>query len=164
MFKFIYNLLRKKRYKHIKKFLIGNTILEIGSTDSYLKEVVKNKKILCTDIIPRKDVIKQDVENLKFENNSFDCALCLEVLEHTKNPVKALNELKRVAKRRVVISIPYEPWFTFWRFMIWEKEHLWAIRPKLLKIYLGKPSHEETFLLKRYYIGVWDLRWRSTLK
>lgn len=156
MFKFIYRLLRKKRYKHIKKFLVGKTILEIGSTDNYLKKVVKKKEILCADIIKKKGIIKQDAENLKFKDKSFDSVLCSQVLEHTKNPVGAINELKRVTKKRLIISIPYEPWFTFWRFMSWEKEHLWTIRPKTLKIYLGKPSYEELYFLKRYYLGIWD--------
>lgn len=156
MLKFIYNRLRKKRYKYIKKFLNGKTVLEIGSFDDYLKKAVKNKKILCTDIIPKKNVIKQDVENLTFKDKSFDNVLCLEVLEHTKNPVKAIKELERVTKKRLIISVPYEPWFTFWRFMIWEKEHLWALSPKIFKTYLGKATHENRIVLRRFYIGVWD--------
>lgn len=156
MLKFIYNRLRKERYRHIKKFLNGKTILEIGSSDDCLKKIVKNKKVVCTDITPRKGVTKQDAENLTFKDKSFDNVLCMEVLEHTKNPIKAINELKRVTKKRLIISVPYEPWFTFWRFMYWEKEHLWAIRPKILKKYLGIPSYEEKFFLRRYYMGLWD--------
>lgn len=156
MFRLIYKRLRKKRYSHIKRFIINGSILEVGSSDDYLKRIYKNKKILCTDIVAKKGIVQQDVENLRFRDKSFDNVLCMEVLEHTKNPIKAIIELKRVTKKRLIISVPYEPWFTFWRFMLWEKEHLWVIRPELLKKYLGRPSHEETFLLKRYYIGIWD--------
>jgi SAM-dependent methyltransferase len=155
MFKFIYKLLRKKRYTHIKKFLKGENILEIGSTDNYLKKIIRNKKILCTDVKKRKGVSEQNVEHLKLKDKSFDTVLCMEVLEHTENPLKAIMELKRVTKKRLIITVPNEPWFTFWRFMNWEKEHLWAIRPGVFRKYLGKPEHEEVFFLGRYYLGVW---------
>ena len=51
------------------------------------------------------------VEALPFAAQSFDVALCLEVLEHLRDPAPAFRELARVARRAVVISVPHEPWF-----------------------------------------------------
>jgi len=55
------------------------------------------------------DVRLADVEQpLPFEDGSFDCAFCLELLEHLVTPVALLEELRRVlgAGGRAVVSVP----------------------------------------------------------
>lgn len=49
-------------------------------------------------------------EALDFPDNSFDAALCTEVLEHLPEEVmsNALSELRRVARRYVLITVPYQ--------------------------------------------------------
>ena len=37
--------------------------------------------------------------------------LCNEVLEHLPRPAAALQELFRVTRRYVLLSVPWEPWF-----------------------------------------------------
>lgn len=56
----------------------------------------------------------QDVENLAYRDDSFDLIACCEVLEHVSRPQKALREINRVAKDRVVFSVPREP---LWRIL-----------------------------------------------
>jgi SAM-dependent methyltransferase len=51
------------------------------------------------------------VTRLPFPDGSFDAAVCLEVLEHLADPSAAVAELGRVARRAMVFSVPYEPWF-----------------------------------------------------
>ena len=51
------------------------------------------------------------VYELPFEDHSFDLVLCLEVLEHLQRPAQALQELGRVSRSDVVLSVPYEPYF-----------------------------------------------------
>jgi SAM-dependent methyltransferase len=51
------------------------------------------------------------VLELPFARASFDAVVCLEVLEHLEDPKAAVEELLRVARRAVVLSVPYEPWF-----------------------------------------------------
>lgn len=60
---------------------------------------------------PAVDVQKGSVTHLPFDNDSFDVALCLEVLEHLPEPELAIDELVRVSAGDVVISTPHEPWF-----------------------------------------------------
>jgi len=53
-------------------------------------------------------------ESLPFNDNQFDRIQCMEVLEHVKNPGKALEEMARVAKPSayLVLSVPHPPeWF-----------------------------------------------------
>lgn len=51
-----------------------------------------------------------DIDNLPFEDGKFDCATCLEVIEHIPVTVypKALSELSRISKKYLVISVPYD--------------------------------------------------------
>lgn len=52
-----------------------------------------------------------DITNLKYEDNSFDTAMAIEVLEHIAKPEKALKELLRVSKNNIILSVPNEPFF-----------------------------------------------------
>jgi 2-polyprenyl-3-methyl-5-hydroxy-6-metoxy-1,4-benzoquinol methylase len=49
---------------------------------------------------------KVDGQTLPFDSLSFDDALCIEVLEHVPDPDSFLRELRRVIRRRLVISVP----------------------------------------------------------
>jgi SAM-dependent methyltransferase len=51
--------------------------------------------------------IRGDAMQLPFLNDSFDYLLCFETLEHLENPVGALQELYRVCRKGVFISVPY---------------------------------------------------------
>ena len=46
----------------------------------------------------RKVDVVGDAHSLPFKNDSFDVVLATEVLEHLKEPQRALNEMKRVLK------------------------------------------------------------------
>ncbi|MDP7115612.1 MAG: class I SAM-dependent methyltransferase [Candidatus Woesearchaeota archaeon] len=158
----LYNLIRNYRWNWVKKTINKNSksILDIGCYDLFFSNNLKKMgyEVTSVDLEPRKkEIQKQSIENLTYKDNSFDITLCLEVLEHTKDPVKAISELKRVAKNQLIISVPYEPFFTLFRFLTWEKTHLWAITPKALKANLGEPSFEKKLFFKRYYYAVWDL-------
>lgn len=50
-----------------------------------------------------------DVADIPLQDNSFDCVTCLEVVEHLPIGVyeKAFSELARIAKKYIIISVPY---------------------------------------------------------
>lgn len=50
------------------------------------------------------------IDNLPFENKSFDAVSCLQVIEHIPNASykKSLEELARVAREFIVIGVPFE--------------------------------------------------------
>jgi len=49
-----------------------------------------------------------DKKNLRlpFEDNSFDVVICTDVLEHLKNPKDVLDEMYRVSKEMVLVTVP----------------------------------------------------------
>jgi ubiquinone/menaquinone biosynthesis C-methylase UbiE len=49
--------------------------------------------------------------NLPFEDHSFDLVLATEVLEHLDQPRAALEEMLRVARRALLVTVPHEPWW-----------------------------------------------------
>jgi len=74
-----------------------------------------------------------NIDNLKYENGTFDLSYCRLVLMHVKNPVKTILELKRVTKKRgtiaasdnddgVLISFPNTPKLL----LLWSKFNAWA--------------------------------------
>jgi ubiquinone/menaquinone biosynthesis C-methylase UbiE len=52
-----------------------------------------------------------DAENLPFNDDQFDLLVCVEVLEHLRNPEAGLRELARVSSRHLLLSVPREPIF-----------------------------------------------------
>ncbi|MDR3574626.1 MAG: methyltransferase domain-containing protein [Anaerolineaceae bacterium] len=53
--------------------------------------------------------INLEKEDIPFDNDSFDCVLYLDVLEHVVNIHHAFDDLCRVSKNYVIISLP-NPW------------------------------------------------------
>lgn len=56
--------------------------------------------------------IQGSIYHLPFEDKSFDTVTCSEVLEHLDNPDQAMDELARVSRRWLLVSVPREP---IWR-------------------------------------------------
>ena len=60
-----------------------------------------------------------DIHNMPFENNVFDVVLCNHVLEHVKDDILALKEIRRVLKKdgkmilttpNILMSLSRNPW------------------------------------------------------
>ena len=74
-------------------------------------DILEECVAFTSDRLPFVDVRRASVYELPFEDASFDLVLSLEVLEHLGSPATALRELGRVARRDLVLSVPYEPYF-----------------------------------------------------
>lgn len=53
-----------------------------------------------------------DASHLPFRAASFDMVTCLEVLEHLRDPRSAVEELERVSRRYLLLSVPNQPFFS----------------------------------------------------
>jgi len=91
--------------------LNGKTLLDVGcGSGSYLKifaETLGAKNLAGLDIfkakIPGIKTFKGTGEKLSFNSNSFDVVFEKDTLHHIGNKKKALAEMKRVARRQVIL-------------------------------------------------------------
>lgn len=54
----------------------------------------------------------QDIESLTYAEGAFDVVIVHSGLHHCHNPIRALGELCRVARKQVIAFEPYETWYT----------------------------------------------------
>lgn len=100
---------RAERAKYIADvytdFLTGD-VLDVGCSGSALKGAVKGKYV-GVDIAGTPDIVVDlEKSSLPFADNSFDCVVCSDVLEHLNNLHDVFDELARVSRRYVIISLP----------------------------------------------------------
>ena len=61
---------------------------------------------------PRAALARTDVLHLPLRDGAADVTLCLEVLEHLRDPWTAVAELRRVTRGSIIVSVPSQPWFS----------------------------------------------------
>ena len=54
------------------------------------------------------NLIVADAHHLPFQQHSFDTVILGDVLEHVLKPHQVLAEARRVVRRRVIITVPYD--------------------------------------------------------
>jgi len=144
----------------LEKLPLGK-ILDIGCMDDFLEKRLSRKfDYLGIDEEPfceNNKIIRKSVKDLK-KGEKYDIVIATEVLEHLDDPVDAIRTLKSLTKRYILISVPYEPFFSIFRMFLPAKEHLWTIFPQTLKKHLGKPVCERLACFNRTYIALWDLK------
>ncbi len=103
---------RKERNEYVidlinNHFSETKTILNIGGGQ---KRYFKDTKYVVTEIDKDGDndftIDLDKIKRLSFEDNTFDIALALDVLEHLENFHLILDEIIRVSKKNVIISLP----------------------------------------------------------
>lgn len=87
---------------HWLNFISEKTNLDITGCDLY--DSVK---------LNRGKYVKGNIENLPFENDSFDIVTSHHTIEHVLNPEKAVSELKRVTKKQLIIVTPCQKYFKY---------------------------------------------------
>lgn len=97
------------------------------TASEFVDELVEKAKINN----PTCAIFQESVYELKNQNQSIDLILLLEVLEHLDYPEKALQEIKRVSSKYLIVGVPREP---LWRFLN-------MCRFKYLKDFGNTPGH-----------------------
>lgn len=91
----------------------AQTLLDVGCGSGYFlrKSNERGLKTSGCDVIPGLEIkgssyIQANVEKLPFDDNAFDIVTCSHTLEHVINFPQAVSELKRVAKKQLIVVIP----------------------------------------------------------
>ncbi len=102
----------------------GAQLIEVGVGGGHVLRMFPHVRLTGVDVSP--EMIKKaernlagldaslragELEDMGFADESFDAAICTEVLEHVVDPRGVLRELRRVIKRtgRAVITFPNDP-------------------------------------------------------
>ena len=95
----------------------AHTGLEIGFNQLHMTRLLANRlELISIDIphpfppSPAHKLVFASIEALPFADRAFDMVVCTEVLEHLPDPLRlhGISELKRVAKKYLVISVPFK--------------------------------------------------------
>ena len=109
------DLINGQTYNNFLEIGFGSGILlpELASRTKKLTAIDQHDYIeIVKDIIKTKnvqaDLLKADILDMPFPDNTFDGILCLSVLEFIKDTPQAIKEIKRVArpKAKIVIGSP----------------------------------------------------------
>jgi 2-polyprenyl-3-methyl-5-hydroxy-6-metoxy-1,4-benzoquinol methylase len=87
---------------------LKDSLLDVGCYEAPLREILQDVKYTGIDIVGRPDITLnlETCERLPFEDNSFECVTCIDVLEHLDNLHRIFDELIRVTRNSVIVSLP----------------------------------------------------------
>ncbi len=118
---FIGTLLLRRDSPFVSTYLRGLKGIEIGAAahNNYRLDAINVDRYESTDTIYKDQerrlvgrIAKVDViapgDDLPFEDDSYDFVFSSHVLEHIPDPIRALREWQRVARRYVVCVIPHK--------------------------------------------------------
>ncbi len=89
------------------KYLNGK-VLDIGCDEAVLKKLLGKDRYSGIGMT-KESTVRVDLEKtgkLPFHDNSWDTILCLDVLEHLNNLYVMCDEIFRVARENIIISLP----------------------------------------------------------
>jgi ubiquinone/menaquinone biosynthesis C-methylase UbiE len=100
-----------------------HTLLEVGVGEGVVAREAKAIGVEVTTLDIAEDLgpdVVGSVTDIPLPDNSYDCVLAAEILEHIKfeDVPAALKEIARVAKQHVIISIPHPGYVFLLRFKI----------------------------------------------
>ena len=116
--------------KKISKFLLEyndkDSLLDVGCGEGFVADYIyHNTKIKNIVGIDNSDIAlsyaKKNNPNITYKNmdicdlkekSKYDLVICLEVLEHMKNPEVIVKNLCDCARKKIIISVPHEPFFS----------------------------------------------------
>lgn len=103
-----------KWFLRMKPFLNGK-ILKVGNGLGFLSGLIESKStkfevidIQINKLAKNKKKVKlYNGRDFPFKDNSFDCVVCAYVLHHADDPLRVLDEMKRVGKRLIILEDTY---------------------------------------------------------
>ncbi len=116
----------QRKFLNVLQSVQPQSVLEAGCGEGYLLDQIHRRlpqvTLLGLDADPQAvaegrrlwadlPIKNGDIYRIDQPDQAWDVTVASEVLEHLHRPLDALAELKRVARRYVILSVPHEPWF-----------------------------------------------------
>ena len=120
-----------------KDIKLNYSILDVGSGSR--KAYRDSENVLHLDIENKYCDIQGDIFHLPFIDNSYDIVYVSHLFEHLPNPFQALQEIKRVAKYKIIIRVPNLAYYRFDD----QKGHVIGWTKQLLQQFLEKAGFKE---------------------
>lgn len=166
----------------------SETVLDVGTSQRFAKELrpyeslFDGRQYVAAGYNPSQAFGRyncdchQDIEAMTFADGSFDAVLCLEVLEHVQDPLKAATEIQRVLRPggKVFVSTPFltgyhgrggtsqahDTYPDFWRFTHEGLLHLFrGLRERQVYALDGPLETRLHFLVPEWLLGARVIRW-----
>ena len=104
----------------ITKDILGDSVCDVGCGTGVMLTRIKSGRpeisrmtgvdfvVDDADALPGIDYVAAKIEALPFADGEFDTVICTHVIEHVLEYRQAIAELRRVAKKRLIIVVPRE--------------------------------------------------------
>lgn len=99
----------------------ASSLLDVGCGRGYWLNLLKEKTglgLTGCDLFEKNDLnsikyVQGNIEELPFPDQSFDIVTCNHTIEHIRDIKKAVSELKRVAKKQLIIVTPKQRYYYY---------------------------------------------------
>jgi len=101
--------MRQSKYQIVGQKVAGlaGTLVDVGARNKILKDYLPpNLNYLSADIIPGHDLQWNLEELINMPDNSYDILVALDVLEHIEHIHQAYQELLRITRQKLFVSLP----------------------------------------------------------
>lgn len=118
----LYGEEQRKKFEVIKELInFSGKILDVGCGNGKITNEIAEKGEFVVGMDISKGMISKakkekaffiiaDACSLPFKDDSFDIVISITVLQDIKEPLKALKEMKRVCKERILLSVLKRNW------------------------------------------------------
>lgn len=98
------------------------SVIDVGCGRGYFVEKLierfPDKKIYGADLLPPLDIpqlhyLQTNIEKIPLSDKSVDVVVCSHVLEHVQDFDKAVEELKRIARKKIIITVPKQRYYYY---------------------------------------------------
>ena len=105
----------KRRFENVKKYIVGNKILDLGAGNGLLALEIKEqlkKEVVLVDVVDYNYtdlplIIYKPEDKVPLSDQEVDTTILYTVLHHASDPKHLLEETTRVTKQRIIIKEAY---------------------------------------------------------